>query len=96
MPMVPTDPQSQAEGYRFLRGSEFSAKVERARPLCIFAAGRASFDAIVNTDDADDAVAMLFDELPMAENGWDRVLCKIHLLPYRTVKGENVWRMERC
>ena len=41
------------------------------QPLAVFAAGRGSFDALVRSlAPPKDALALIFAELPMQENGW--------------------------
>ena len=39
-------------------------------PLWIFVARRDHFDAVADTGEADEAIALAFRELPLAEHGW--------------------------
>lgn len=66
-------------------------------PLCVFAAGRQWFDAIVRDVDFDEhdmAMTILFLELPLEQNGWDIDTARISLLG-RDLHGETIWRLER-
>lgn len=65
------------------------------RPGCIFAAGHKSFTALVRgTRNGAQAREMLFDFLPLAENGWNFTTAKMSRVG-ETDSGDSIWKLER-
>lgn len=75
-------------------GTDVLAELPTVTPLCIFAARRQSFKALVRDAKTSFAAkATLFDALPLFENGWDFTTAKI------TAAGMSergtIWNLER-
>lgn len=63
--------------------------------LCVFAAGRQSFDVIVRRLVLQkEALALIFDMLPMEDNGWDKSFTEITRAGTSTDKWP-IWRITR-
>lgn len=69
-------------------------------PLCVFAAGRHSFEVIVRRQDwlhgapRESAKAKIFANLPLQAHGWDIQTARISLVA-RTSGDEAIWRLTR-
>lgn len=65
------------------------------QPLCVFAAGRQSFDIIVRRLIlANEALKLVFDLLPLQENGWEPAWAQIARAGTSADKWP-IWRITR-
>ena len=67
----------------------------RVKPFCIFADGRQSFEVRIHHDNlfSQQAKAVLFEHLPLAEHGWDARRARISLIGRGP--GYSVWKLQR-
>lgn len=63
-------------------------------PLCVFAAHRDEFDAVVRATCRESALSALFDQLPLEECGWEILTTRLTVIAGAR-EGDDLWPIFR-